>query len=100
MLAHLACEVEEGEVLHPVVVVYELGLVRLGAVEVEELSHLLLYSLLVMVQSLRIEQIAFLALAGRVSNHTCRTTDKEVWLVSATLQVTQHHYATKVAYMQ
>ena len=36
VLAHLACEVEEGEVLHPVVVVHHLGGVGLLRLEVQE----------------------------------------------------------------
>ena len=51
VLAHLASEVEEGEVLHPVVVVNEFCLVGFCAVEVKELRHLLLDGLLVVVES-------------------------------------------------
>ena len=63
MLAHLAGEVEEGEVLHPVVVVDEFSLIGLCAVEVEELSDLLLDGLLVVVEGLGVEEVALLALA-------------------------------------
>ena len=97
MLAHLACEVEEGEVLHPVVVVDELGLVRLIAVEVEELGYLLLDGLLVVIECLRVEQVAFLALARRVANHTCCTAYEEVGLMATTLEVAQHHDAAEVS---
>ncbi len=44
--------IEEGEVLHPVVVVHQLRLVRLIAIEVEELRYLLLDSFLIMIESL------------------------------------------------
>ena len=37
VFAYLSREIEEGKVLHPVVVVDEFGLVRLGAIKVEEL---------------------------------------------------------------
>ena len=59
----LADEVEEGKVLHPVIVVDHLGLVRIAAVEVKELAYLLLDYLLVMVKGLRIEEVALLAFA-------------------------------------
>ena len=97
MLAYLACEVEESEVLHPVVVVDELGLVRLVAVEVEELSHLFLNGLLIVVECLRVEQVTLLAFARRVANHTRCTAYKEVWLVATTLEVAQHHDAAEVS---
>ena len=99
-LAHLAREVEEGEVLHPVVVVHHLSLVRLSAIEVEELRHLLLDSFLVMIESLRVEKITLLALARRVANHTCSTSYEQIWLMATTLQVTQHHDTAKVTDVQ
>ena len=52
MLTNHTSEIEEGEVLHPVVVVHQLRLVRLIAIEVEELRYLLLDSFLVMIESL------------------------------------------------
>ena len=96
VLAHFASEVEEGEVLHPVVVVDELSLVRLCAVEVEELRHLLLDSLLVVVEGSSVEQVALLALARGVANHTGSTAYEQVGLVAAALQMAQHHDATEV----
>ena len=96
VLANLASEVEEGEVLHPVVVVDELCLVRLCAVEVEELRNLLLDSLLVVVEGSSVEQVALLALARGVANHTGSTAHEQVGLVTATLQVAQHHDTTEV----
>ena len=49
MLAHLACEVEEGEVFHPVVVVHHFGGIGILGLKVEEFGHLFLYGLLVVV---------------------------------------------------
>ncbi len=63
VLAYGARKVEEGEILHPVVVVYHLGGVGALSVKVEELSHLLFDALLVMIQRLGVEQVTFLALA-------------------------------------
>ena len=60
MLADGTCELEEGEVLHPVVVVYHLGSVRLVRVEVKELCHLCLDALLIVIESLCIEEVTLL----------------------------------------
>ena len=60
MLADGACELEEGEVLHPVVVVDHLGSIRLVGIEVEELCHLCLDALLIVIESLCIEEVALL----------------------------------------
>ena len=126
VLAHLTGEVEEGEVLHPVVVVHQLGTVigppygprggfyrfigrdyrvplggRKGSLpEVEELGHLGLDALLVVAQRLVVEQIALLALTAGVANHACGSTHEDDGLVAATLQVAQHHDATEVAYVE
>ena len=58
MLTHLAGKVEEGEVLHPVVVVDHLGLVGRRAVEVKKLGCLLLDGLLIVVERLGVKEIA------------------------------------------
>lgn len=100
VLANLTSKVEEGKVFHPVVVVDKLGLVRLVAIEVEELSHLLLNSLLVVVESIRVEQVTLLTLARRVANHAGCASNKQVRLMSATLQMTQHHDTAKMANVQ
>ncbi len=100
MLTHLTGEIKESEVLHPVVVVDKLSLVRLSAIEVEELRHLLLDSFLVMIESLRVEKITLLALARRVANHTRGTTNEQIRLMATTLQVAQHHDTTKVTDVQ
>ena len=52
MLSHLTGKVEEGKILHPVIVVYQLCLVGLITIEVEEFRHLLLNCLLIMIESL------------------------------------------------
>ncbi len=100
MLSHHTGEVKEGEVFHPVVVVHHLGLVRLVAVEIEELGHLLLDALLVVVESLVVEQVALLALARGVADHAGGSAHEDYRLVAAALQVTQHHDAAQVAYMK
>ena len=63
VLAHLTRELQEAHVLHPVVVVHKLCPVGSVALKVKELGELLLYALLVVTQSLLVEQIALKALA-------------------------------------
>ena len=96
MLAHSTREIEEREVLHPVVVVHQLSLIVALGVEVEELRHLLLDALLVVIERLGIKQIALLAFTRRVAYHTCRAADEYYRLVSATLQMAQHHDSAQV----
>ena len=100
VLADVAHEVEELIVLHPVVVVDQLSLVRLVAIEVEELRHLLLDSLLIVVERVTVEEVTLEALAGRVTNHTRSATDEEERLVAAALQMAQHHDAAQMADMK
>ena len=63
VLAHLTGKVQEGEVLHPVVVVDHEGGVSILRLKVQEFSHLLLDALLVVAQGLVVEQVALLGLA-------------------------------------
>ena len=97
VFSYLACEVEEGEIFHPVVVVNQFSLVRFGAVEIEKLRNLLLDSLLIVVERVGIEQVSFLTLARRVAYHAGGSAYKQVGFVAALLQMTQHHDTAKVA---
>ena len=97
MLSHLACEVEEGEVLHPVVVVDHFGSVGLGGFEIEETSHLLFNALLVVTQRLIVQQVALLRLSRGVANHTSSTTNEDDGLMTTALQMTQHHDTAEVS---
>ena len=96
MLAHGSGEVEKGEILHPVVIVHQFGLVGLVAVEVQELGTLFFNGLLVVVECVCVEQVALLTLARRVAYHARGTSHEEIGFVSAALQVAQHHNATQV----
>ena len=100
MLSHLACEVEEGEVLHPVVVVHKFGAVRCIALEVKELGQLFLDAFLVVAQSRLVEQVALEALSRWVANHSCCSSHECYGFMSAALQVTQHHHTAEVSYVQ
>ena len=99
VLAHLARKIEESEVLHPVIVIHHLGGVRLLRLEIKEFGHLVLDAFLVVAQSLFVEQVTFLALARWVTNHTRCTAYKNDGLVTAALQVAEHHDAAKVSDM-
>ena len=74
VLTHVADEIEERELLHPVVVVYQLGTVGRVAFEVEELSQLRLDALLVVAKGCLVEQVALYRLARWVANHPRCTT--------------------------
>ena len=100
VLTHLAREVEEGEILHPVVVVHQLGSISILRLEVEELGHLLLDALLVVIECLVVEQVTLLTLARGVANHTRCASHQDDGLVAAALQMAQHHDATKVSDME
>ena len=62
MLANIADKFEEGEVLHPVVVIDHLGSIGGIAVEIKEFGKLTLDTFLIMAQSLFIKELAFLTL--------------------------------------
>ena len=98
--AHIARKVKERIVFHPVVVVDQFGCVGCVRIEVKEMFQLLAYGGNVMAQSLFGKQVTFGGLAGRVTNHTCGTSDKGNRFMAAALQVTQHHNAAQVPYME
>ena len=100
VLAYVACEGKEGEVLHPVVVVDQFGTVGGIAIEVEEACQLCFDTCHVVCQRSFVEQVALLALAGWIADHAGGTSDEGEGLVAATLQVAQHHHAAQVADME
>ena len=99
-LTDVACEIEEGEVLHPIVVIYEQGSVRRVAVEVDQLRELSLDSLLIVAQRCLVEQVTLLRLTARVADHTRSTAHQCDRTVAATLKMFQDHNAHQVADMQ
>ena len=88
MHAHFACEIKEGEVFHPVVVVDHQRSVCILRFEVEEFSHLFLDALLIVVECLVVEEVTLLTFARGVTNHTRSATHKNNRSVATTLQVT------------
>ena len=100
VLAHLTGEVEEGEVLHPVVVVHHLGGIGFLRFKIKELGHLGLDALLIVTQRLFVQQVTFLALARRVANHASGTSHQDDGLVAAALQMAEHHNTTEMTDMQ
>ena len=99
-LADFACEVEEGEVLHPVVVVDELSAVGCVALEVEEVCQLLLDALHVVAQRFFVQQVALLTLSAGVANHAGSSAHEGDGLVATALQVSQHHHTAEVSDVQ
>ena len=100
VLTHLTSEIQESEIFHPVVVVHHFSSIGLLTLKVQKLSHLLLDALLVVIQRLGIQQVSLLTFARWVANHTCCTTHQDDGLVSATLEVSEHHNAAQVTDMQ
>jgi len=100
MLTYFASKVKECEVLHPVVVVHQFCTVGSIRFKIQELAQLLLHTIHIALQNLFCEQIALCRLAGRVTNHTCSTTNQCHRLMSATLEMTQYHYTAKVSNVQ
>ena len=100
VLTYVAGESQEGEILHPIVVVDQFGAVGSIALEVEEVRQLSLDASNVMCERLLIEQVALLALAAGVTDHASGATDEGEGLVTAALKVTQHHDTAEVTDVQ
>ena len=99
-LADVADEVDEGVVLHPVVVVHELRLVGGVGVEVEEMRQLGLDARHVVRERCLVEQVALLALHRRVADHAGGAADQRERLVAAVLEMLQDHHAHQVPDVQ
>ena len=100
MLAYFTGKIKETEVLHPIVVVYQLRTVRGIRIKIQKLAQLLLHACHIALQCFFSEQIAFRRLTGRVANHTRSTAYQCQRLMAATLEVTQYHHTAKVSDVQ
>ena len=100
MLSYLTGEVEEADVLHPVVVVHEFGSVGSIALEIEEAAKLFFDSLLVMTQCGFVEKVALGRFAGGVADHTGGAAHEGDGFMTATLEMTQHHHSAEMADME
>ena len=100
MLAYFACEVEEGIILHPVVVVHQLGGIGRPALKVEEAGQLRLDAAHVVAQHVLRQQIALGTLSRGIANHSRRAAHEGQRLVSRALKVAEHHHAAEVADVQ
>ena len=100
VLADLAGEVEEGEVLHPVVVVHEFGRVGRVGVEVEEVRKLLLDTFHVVAEHIFGEEVALGTLARGVANHARGAAHEGEGLVARALEVAEHHHGAEVSDME
>ena len=99
VLAHVADEIEEEVVLHPVVVVEYLGTVD-GVVEVEEARKLPLDAVDVVLYLVGGEQFALGGLEGGVANHAGGAADDGQRLVAGHLEVLEQHDGDEVADME
>lgn len=93
MLANIADKCQKSIILHPVVVVYELGAVRGIAFKIQKTRQLFLNALLIVSEALFAQQVAFLRLARRVANHAGCPAYQGNGFVSRQLQVFEHHNA-------
>ena len=100
MLAYLAGEIKESDVLGPVVVVHEFRAVGGVALEIKELGELFLYAFLIVTQGGLVEEVALGRFSGGVADHACRAADECQGLVSATLEMTEHHHSAEMAYVK
>ena len=100
MLADVADERQEGEIFHPVVVVYQDCLIGNLALEIEKFIQLPFDRLLVVAQRFFIEKLAFRRLHGGIADHAGCTTHQCDWRMTGSLEVSQHHHADQVADMQ
>ena len=96
VLANVADEVQERELLHPVVVVDQHGVVGSIAVEVEEVGQLATDALLVVAQGFLVDEFALLRLHLGVANHARGTAHKGDGTVTSALEVLEHHDAHQV----
>ena len=100
MLADVADEIDEGVVLHPVVVVHEFGLVGGVGVKVQETGELRLDAGDVVIQGGLVQEIPFGRLHRRVADHAGGAAHEGEGLVAAALEMLQDHHADEVADMQ
>ena len=98
--ADVAREIKEGVVLHPVVVIDQLGSVGFIGIEIQEVLQLLADTLHVMAEGLLGQEVTLGRLAGRVTDHTRCAAQESDGFMAAGLQVTQHHDAAQVADME
>ena len=99
-LADVADEAQEGELLHPVVVVHQQRGIRGVGLEVEELRELTPDRLLVAAERRLVEQVALLRLARGVADHARSAPDEGQRTMAAQLEVLENHHADQVADMQ
>ena len=99
-LTDLTCEIQEGEILHPIVIVDQLGRIGGVTVEIEEASELLLDAGHIVSQRFLVEQVALSTFTRRVADHAGGSSHKCQRFMPGLLQVAEHHHATKVADVQ
>ena len=97
MLADLTGEVKESHIFCPVIVIDHLRFIGGVALEIKEFGELFLDRLLIMAKSLLIEEITLRALSGGVADHSCSPADKCERLMSATLEMTEHHDSAEMS---
>ena len=99
-LADVSGKVDEGVVLHPVVVVDKFCGVRRVGIEIKEPAELCLDAFDVVTEGLLVEKVALRRFHRRVSYHTGCSTHKSVRLVPAVLEMLENHDTDQMAYVK
>lgn len=99
-LTDFARKVEEGIVLHPVVVVHQLGSIGGIALEVEKARQLGFDAIDIVTQGFLVEKVALGALARGIANHTRSPPHESEGLVACLLKVAKHHDTAQVTDVQ
>ena len=99
-LADVTDEIEERELLHPVVVVDHLCGIRGVRLEIEQFGQLAFDRILIVAEGLLVEQVALLRLARGVADHARGTADERQRTVAAHLEMLEDHHTYQMADMQ
>ena len=100
VLSDFAGKVKEREVLHPVVIVDQLGAVGGCTVEVEEVSQLGFDAGFVVAQGLFGQEVAFGTFPRGVADHARCAADEGQRLVAGALEMAENHDGAQVADME
>ena len=100
VLADIPDEIDKGIILHPVVIVDELGLVGRVGVEVQELAQLGLDPGHIVRERLLVQKVPLLAFHRRVADHARSAAHQRDRRMAAALEMLEYHHTDKMPDMQ
>ena len=100
MLADVANKIQKCIVLHPVVIVHELGRIRSVGIEIEEFGQLFLDTFLIVPERFLVEQVSLGRFHRGIADHPRRTTHQRNRTMSRALEMPKHHYTDQMPDMQ